>query len=265
MTDSGFKLDGRCVSLRLGRMIRVVPRPSRTARLFKFTPARSLAVLRVRLAGREGFKFDFFQVLLRIAGIMIQVGMCLTRKTSSLIVNKTVKVQEIGVFLECRAARALPSSLPIKRLTDINFIQVSTINLVQPFSVTSKQHIMAVHRIIPSTEGGLIFFLVLIVLYAENSCFLIFGQNVEPNGKLKGKANITDIMKRTGTLKLSMHFYDRYYGRILEEFRDMQGVRILEIGADPGKSLMVSLVSCLRLLSQLRMPTEYFLLHADVG
>jgi hypothetical protein len=100
---------------------------------------------------------------------------------------------------------------------------------------------MAMHRIIPSSKDGLSFCIILLVLYTENSCFLIFGQNLEP--REKGKANITDIMKRTGTLKLSMHFYDRYYGRILEEFRDMQGVRILEIGADSGKSLMVGLVS----------------------
>ncbi len=101
------------------------------------------------------------------------------------------------------------------------------------------------HQIISSSKACLIFCMVLLVLYTEHSCFLIFGQKVEP--REKGKANITDIMKRTATLKLAMQFYDRYYGRSLEEFRDMQGVRILEIGADSGKSLMVSLVSCLRL------------------
>jgi hypothetical protein len=97
------------------------------------------------------------------------------------------------------------------------------------------------HRIIPSSKGGLVLCMVLLVVYTENSCLLIFGQNVET--RENGKSNITDIMKRTGTLKLSMHFYDRYYSRSLEEFRDMQDVRILDIGADSGKSLMVSLFS----------------------
>ena len=114
-------------------------------------------------------------------------------------------------------------------------------------------------RIIPSSKDSLIFCTVLLVLCTENYRFLIFGQNIE--SRKKGKANITDIMKRTGTLKLSRRF-DRYYSRVLEEFRDMQGVRILEIGADSGRSMMVSLVFYLRKVST---PAEYFALHAVVG
>jgi hypothetical protein len=99
--------------------------------------------------------------------------------------------------------------------------------------------VLVMSQVTQCPAASLILCMVLIMAYKENSCCLVFGQNMRT--RENGRGSISEIMERTGTLKLSMNHYDRYYGRFLEEFRDIEGVRILEIGADSGKSLMVSL------------------------
>jgi hypothetical protein len=61
----------------------------------------------------------------------------------------------------------------------------------------------------------------------------------EPDALPEGRESIADIMKASGTDKLTRHSYARYYERYFAEFRDMADLRILEIGADTGMSLKV--------------------------
>ena len=53
------------------------------------------------------------------------------------------------------------------------------------------------------------------------------------------RESISELMDFSGTDKLFRHAYDRYYERYFREFRDVHGIRILEIGADSGISLKV--------------------------
>ena len=104
----------------------------------------------------------------------------------------------------------------------------------------------------------------LLVLCIEPQSCLVISQSAYKNERDKTvRASISEIMQRTGTPKLTMHSYDRYYSLFLEEFRDMQGVRILEIAADPGKSLNVFLFVFFCLLSQARKYS--YALIAGVG
>jgi hypothetical protein len=53
------------------------------------------------------------------------------------------------------------------------------------------------------------------------------------------RASIGEIMGWTRTDKFFRHAYDRYYARYFEEFRDKPRLRMLEIGAEYGRSLKV--------------------------
>lgn len=56
----------------------------------------------------------------------------------------------------------------------------------------------------------------------------------------KGRSNrssITQIFNKTGTDKLWLHGYHRYYEDLLAPFRKLKGVSVLEIGVEDGKSM----------------------------
>ena len=53
------------------------------------------------------------------------------------------------------------------------------------------------------------------------------------------RESISSIMDRIGTDKFSRHAYHRYYEIFLQEFRDIRGLSILEIGAQSGKSIQL--------------------------
>jgi hypothetical protein len=64
-------------------------------------------------------------------------------------------------------------------------------------------------------------------------------RNVSSNLQNVQGSSIALIMAKTGTDKLTRHAYDRYYDIYFNEFRHKKGLRILEIGAEQGKSIQL--------------------------
>ena len=56
--------------------------------------------------------------------------------------------------------------------------------------------------------------------------------------KNAGKPSLVDLMKAAGTDKVWRHGYHRFYGTLLEPFRDKVGLKMLEIGVDDGRSML---------------------------
>jgi hypothetical protein len=64
-----------------------------------------------------------------------------------------------------------------------------------------------------------------------------YDKSVHHHSPSKRKKSVAEVFQDSGTDKLFRHGYHRYYETELEPYRDIDGARILEIGADTGKSL----------------------------
>lgn len=77
----------------------------------------------------------------------------------------------------------------------------------------------------------------MLLLVLALGCSAAAGLRVAARGPSPGQKNITEAFSESGTDKMWLHGYQRWYEEALAPYKDVEHLAILEIGAKEGKSL----------------------------